>query len=68
LRWGSGTTVVVITGSLRVELVDVLLFLIQRGHAVAVILVRPRVLRVDEPSISARIPVYRVWDDEDLAA
>jgi RNA polymerase sigma factor (sigma-70 family) len=68
VRWSAGTTVVVITGSLRVELVDVLLFLIQRGHAVAVILVRPRVVRVDEPSISARFPVHRVWDDEDLAA
>lgn len=68
LRWGMGTTVVIITGRLHADLVDVLLFLIQRGHAVAVILVRPRGLWVDEPSITARVPVYRVWDDADLAA
>jgi len=68
LRWGSGTTVIVVTGRLRAELVDVLLLLVQRGHAVGVILVRPKVVRVDEPSITAGIPVYRVWDVEDLAA
>lgn len=68
LRWGSGTTVVLITGRLHAELVDVLLFLTQRGHAVGVILVRPPIIRVDEPPITARIPVYRVWDDADLAA
>lgn len=68
LRWGSGPTVIVITGRLHAELVEALLFLVQRGHAVAVILVRPKVIRVDEPVITARIPVYRVWNDEDLAA
>lgn len=68
VRWGTGTTAIVITGRLHTELVDALLFALRRGHAVAVMLVRPRFFAVDEPSIPARLPVYHVWDDADLAA
>lgn len=68
LRWGSGTTAIVITGRVDAALVDVLLYLFQRGHAVGLFLVRPKVIRVDELSIAPRIPVYHVWDDGDLAA
>lgn len=67
-RWGWGTTVVAITGRLDPELTDTLALLLQRGHAVAVILVGPQVPCVDEPLMVARIPVYRIWDSGEMAA
>ncbi|MDQ2743380.1 MAG: DUF58 domain-containing protein [Chloroflexota bacterium] len=62
LQWGS--TVVAISGSQSEVLGEALAYLQKCGHAVALILVNP------DPVARgvARVPVYRVWDDKDLAA
>jgi uncharacterized protein (DUF58 family) len=66
LRWGS--TIVLITGEIRTEMAETMLYLQRRGHAVAAVVVRPD-LPDETRAVSAYgVPVYRVWQDRDLAA
>lgn len=65
LRWGS--TVVLIAGSISPEMAETMLHLKGRGHAVAAVAVRPD-LPDEMRAISAHgVPIYRVWNDRDLA-
>jgi uncharacterized protein (DUF58 family) len=63
LSWGA--TVIVITGDVDDRLAESLLYLKRSGHALALILVRPRFINV--PAVPAGIPVHHVWQERDLA-
>jgi uncharacterized protein (DUF58 family) len=63
LSWGA--TVVVITGDVDERLAESLLYLKRSGHALALILVRPRY--IEAPVVPAGIPVHHVWQSRDLA-
>jgi uncharacterized protein (DUF58 family) len=65
LAWGS--TMVIVSGEVDVRLAAVLPLLVQRGHALSIILVQPP--HVAHPvAVPARVSVYRVWEDTDLGA
>jgi uncharacterized protein (DUF58 family) len=61
-----GSTIIAVTGSLNGTIAESLLHLRRAGHAPAVILVQPRTPHHDEFHAGG-VPVYRVWDDGDLA-
>jgi uncharacterized protein (DUF58 family) len=65
LRWGS--TIVLIAGDVRADMAETMLYLKQRGHAVAAIVVRPDLPEATRSVAAYGVPVYRVWDDRDLA-
>jgi uncharacterized protein (DUF58 family) len=66
LRWGS--TIVAITGEIRAEMAETLLYLKRQGHATAAIVVRPDLPEGTRSIAAHGVPVYRVWNDQDLAA
>jgi len=65
LPWG--TTLLLITGSIDDALAETVLYLRRRGHATAVVLVQEASGSGGAPGSLAGIPVYRVWNDADLA-
>jgi uncharacterized protein (DUF58 family) len=62
LQWGS--TIVAISGSQSESLSEALIHLQKSGHAVALIIVTPDLVSRS----MAHVPVYRVWNDGDMAA
>jgi uncharacterized protein (DUF58 family) len=66
VRWGS--TIVLITGEIRTEMAETLLYLKRRGHATAAIAVRPDLPEETQTIGAYGVPVHRVWTDQDMAA
>jgi uncharacterized protein (DUF58 family) len=65
LPWGS--TLLLITGTIDDSLAETVLYLRRRGHATAVVLVQEASRSGGAPGNLGGIPVYRVWEDADLA-
>ncbi len=66
LAWGS--TVVVVSGEERHDLIDTLIYMRQKGLAIALILVMPPPVSTDLQQRVAMLdlPVYRIWREEEL--
>jgi uncharacterized protein (DUF58 family) len=66
LSWGS--TVVVVTGEERYDLIDSLIFMRQHGLAIALILIMPPPVSTDLQQHVAMldVPIYRIWREEEL--
>lgn len=66
LRWG--TTIVLISGVIQTETAETALYLKRQGHAVAAVVVRPDLPAETRAVAAYGVPVYHVWNDQDLAA
>lgn len=66
LSWGS--TVVVVTGEERHDLIDILIYMRQHGLAIALILIMPPPVSPDLQQRVAMldVPIYRIWREEEL--
>ncbi len=66
LSWGS--TMVVVTGEERQGLIDTLIYMRQRGLAIALILIMPPPVSDDLQQRVAMldVPIYRIWREEEL--
>ena len=66
LTWGS--TVVVVTGEERHDLIDTVMYMRQQGLAIALIVIMPPPIASDIQQRVALldIPVYRIWREEEL--
>jgi uncharacterized protein (DUF58 family) len=66
LSWGS--TVIVVTGEERHDLIDTLLYMRRQGMAVALILIMPPPVSDDIQQRMAmlNVPIYRIWREKEL--